>query len=163
MSLVQALLLSGLLLSSATPSSDPRDRQAPTPFERADVTAVAERIACYCGCPHMQVSTCFCGTADSIRADIAAHLDAGLSAEDFVAAYVVEHGTWGLAVPPKEGFNLVVWALPGILIVGGAVLVFLLGAAWTGRPTEGERAVLSREDASSPERDELERLVREGE
>lgn len=144
-------------------SADPGLSQPPTPFERADVGAVAEKLACYCGCPHMQVSTCFCGTADSIRGDIAAHLDAGGTAEGFIAAYVEEHGTWGLAVPPKEGFNLVVWALPGVLLAGGALLVFWLGARWARQP-QPDRPVVeagAATEAPSADREELERLLRE--
>jgi cytochrome c-type biogenesis protein CcmH/NrfF len=113
----------------------------------------------------MQVSTCFCGTADSIREDIAAKLDAGWTAERIVAAYVEEHGTWGLAVPPKEGFNLVVWVLPGFLLASGAVLVFALARRWTRDPSrmapvaaaEGQAGAAGEERL----RDELERLLQD--
>ena len=161
-----AFLIALLLAApgASAQSASPTVREQPeTPFEREDVTAVAEQLACYCGCPHMQVSTCFCGTADSIRADIAAHLDAGGTADDFIAAYVEEHGTWGLAVPPKEGFNLVIWVLPGVLLALGAVLVFWLGTRWAKRSNLQElvdepEAV---EVEPSAEREELERLLRE--
>jgi cytochrome c-type biogenesis protein CcmH len=160
-SVVAAIAL--LATVGAVAQQEQPPEQAQTPFVREDVTAVAEQLACYCGCPHMQVSTCFCGTADSIREDIARQLDEGRSAEEVIAAYVEEHGTWGLAVPPKEGFNLVIWTLPAALILGGAVLVFLLGARWSrfegedgssaGRPSAGT--------LDPAQRERLERMIAE--
>jgi len=105
-------------------------------FAREDVRAVAERIVCYCGCPHLQVSKCFCGTADDIRDDIARQLDAGMTPDAIVAAYVEEHGTYGLAVPPREGFNWIIWAGPAALLALGLLLVILLGRRW--RTAEGD-------------------------
>jgi cytochrome c-type biogenesis protein CcmH len=109
---------------------------APTPFERDDVRAVAAKLACYCGCPHMAVSDCYCGTADEIRADIARQLDAGKTPEQVVAAFVAEHGTWGLANPPREGLNWLVWTAPFVLLAFGAALVAWLGRRWAGASPE---------------------------
>lgn len=160
------VLLLSLLVGSSASAQDPSHVESEqTPFVRADVTAIAEQLACYCGCPHMQVSTCFCGTADSIRADIAAQLDAGRTPEQIIAAYVDEHGTWGLAVPPKEGFNLVIWLLPAALLVGGALLVFLLGARWSRSRDDDSPFIAGAEPATpaldADQRARLERALSE--
>ena len=119
----------------------------PTPFERDDVRAVCAKIACHCGCPHMQVSKCFCGVADDIRAQVAAHLDAGSKPDAIVAGYVEEHGTWALIVPPREGFNWSIWVLPpALLVLGGAALV-LVGRRWVAPRPRVVQATLAPEDA----------------
>ena len=105
--------------------------EALSPFARSDVKAVAERITCYCGCPHLQVSACFCGTAETMRADIAARLDAGESADEVVAAFMAEHGNWILAVPPRSGFNWIIWIAPVALLVLGATGLLVMGRLWT--------------------------------
>jgi cytochrome c-type biogenesis protein CcmH len=136
---------------------------AETPFARADVREVAERIVCYCGCPHLQVSKCFCGTADEIREDVARQLDAGLTADEVVAAYVEEHGTYGLAVPPRSGFNWIIWVGPFALLALGLALVVALGRKWRGQAAElapaGPVPVLNAEDEERV-RAELERSLR---
>lgn len=145
------LVLAALSLASAPARSADRPAPAPactgdaaatapvgsasesgtTPFARQDVKAVAERITCYCGCPHLQVSKCFCGTAEEIRSGIAAGLDRGMSPDDVVAAYVADHGTWSLAVPPRHGFNWIIWLAPVALVVGGTVVLLLAGQRWS--------------------------------
>jgi cytochrome c-type biogenesis protein CcmH len=136
---------------------------AETPaFAREDVREVAEGIVCYCGCPHLQVSKCFCGTADEIRESIAQQLDAGRTPAQIVAAYVEEHGTYGLAVPPRSGFNWVIWLGPVALLLTGLALVILLGRRWKGavEPTPaGPIAVLLPEEDERA-REELERSLR---
>jgi cytochrome c-type biogenesis protein CcmH len=101
-----------------------------SPFARADVKAIAEKITCYCGCPHLQVSKCFCGTAEEIRADLAKRIDAGQSEDQIIAAYIAEHGTWELAVPPRKGFNWIIWVLPVALVAVGGLTLLVVGRFW---------------------------------
>ncbi len=107
----------------------------PAPFVRADVRELASVLTCYCGCPHLQVSQCFCGTADKIRADLARRLDSGEAPEAIIAAYVAEHGAGVLAVPPRRGFHWIIWLGPPALLIAGAVGVFLVGRRWSRRRT----------------------------
>jgi cytochrome c-type biogenesis protein CcmH/NrfF len=73
------------------------------------------------------VRACSCGTADQIRADIARRLAGGESADQVVAAYVAQHGEKIRSAPTKEGFSLLAWTMPFILLfVAGAVLVLLI-------------------------------------
>ena len=109
------------------PASEPGGA---APFVRADVRAIAEVITCYCGCPHLQVSQCFCGTADAIRADLAARLDRGETSEAIIAAYVAEHGVGVLAVPPRHGFHWIIWIGPPLLLLAGAIAILFTGRRW---------------------------------
>jgi cytochrome c-type biogenesis protein CcmH len=101
------------------------------PFVRADVRALAEKVTCYCGCPHLQVSKCYCGTAEAIRADFARRLDGGQDAEAVLSAYVAEHGLSILAVPPRRGFHWIIWIGPPVLLLLGATAAWLAGRRWS--------------------------------
>jgi len=88
---------------------------------------VETQFMCYCGCANLTVRACSCGTADQIRADIARRLAGGESADQVVAAYVAQHGEKIRSAPAKEGFSLLAWTMPFILLfVAGAVLVLLV-------------------------------------
>lgn len=114
-------------------------------FSRVDVKSIAEKITCYCGCPHLQVSKCFCGTAEDIREDLARRLDAGESEDAIIAAYLAEHGTWELAVPPRRGFNWIIWIGPVLLVVVGALTLLLIGRFWMRPAPASVPAVLDAE------------------
>lgn len=129
-----------------------------TAFARKDVKAIAEKITCYCGCPHLQVSKCFCGTADSIREMIATALDQGMTSDAIIAAYVAEHGTWVMEAPPRRGFNWIIWLGPVFLIVFGSAALYFVGRHWTARrPAPAQPPLDSALDARL--RQELERAL----
>jgi cytochrome c-type biogenesis protein CcmH len=88
---------------------------------------IEEQFMCYCGCANLTVRACSCGTADQIRADITRRLEAGESARQVVAAYVAEHGEKIRSAPTTEGFSLLAWTMPFILLfLAGAVVVLLV-------------------------------------
>ena len=132
------------------------------PFVRADVKAIAETVTCYCGCPHLQVSKCFCGTADAIRTDFAQRLDGGQTPDQVVAAYVEEHGVGILAVPPRRGFHWIIWVGPPALLVLGAAAVWLAGRRWSRSGAAPELASVPVDAAADARyREALRRAVEE--
>ena len=129
-----------------------------TAFARPDVKAIAEKITCYCGCPHLQVSKCFCGTADSIRELVATQIDEGMSSDAIIASYVAEHGTWVMEEPPKRGFNWIIWLGPVFLILFGTAALYLVGRHWVARrPAPSQAPLDSALDARL--REQLERAL----
>ena len=133
------------------------------PFVRADVRAVAETLTCYCGCPHLQVSKCFCGTADEIRSDIAARLDRGETPEAIQAAYVAEHGAGIMAVPPRKGFHWIAWAGPPLGVLVAAVAAWAAARRWSRVPPAPQPAPAPLDtEAEARYRAELRRAVEEG-
>lgn len=112
-------------------------------FVRADVRVIADEVTCYCGCPHLQVSKCYCGTADAIRKDFAARLDAGQTAAGIIAAYVAEHGPGIMAVPPKRGFHWIVWIGPPLLLLFGAIGVGIMGRRFARRGAATDLSAVS--------------------
>lgn len=157
-----AALLALARLATGTEPAPPStcEPTGDTAFEREDVHALGLKVVCYCGCPHLQVSKCYCGTADEIREDLARQIDAGMTEEQIIAAYVAEHGTWALAVPPREGFNWIIWIGPFVLLVVGTILVVVLGRRWA-RPSPAPVPVLAADPSADRLREELARALRE--
>ena len=54
--------------------------------------------------------------------------------ESILQAFVLDFGTAVLAEPPKSGFNLIAWFLPGFYLVAGAILVVFVISRWRKRP-----------------------------
>lgn len=94
------------------PKSDPR------------VKAVTAELACNCGtCPHEPVSTCTCGTAARMRAEVASFVAQGMDSAQARAAMIEKHGYEIVAAPPFGGLNLLAWIGPFVVIgaVGGVL------------------------------------------
>lgn len=128
-----------------------------------DIRTVGEQLVCYCGCSGLAVAECSCGTADGIRAKIAGQLDSGLTTEQVVAAWVGERGEQILAVPTREGFNLVGWVMP--FLVTFVALSILTITLLRRRPslvpvTVGGEPASSSDTPSDDERRYLERIDR---
>jgi cytochrome c-type biogenesis protein CcmH len=86
---------------------------------------------------------------------IADRIAEGDSKQEIIDALVVEFGPSVLAVPPKEGFDLLAWLVPlGAVLMGLALIPFLV-RSWRRRNRPVEAGV----GVTSP--DELERLERE--
>jgi cytochrome c-type biogenesis protein CcmH len=87
-----------------------------------EIRRVGEKLACKCGACNNTVATCQmigCGYSTPAREKIAAQQKAGVSDRAIVDGFVKEMGLVALAVPPAEGFNLLGWLMPFIVIVFG--------------------------------------------
>lgn len=65
---------------------------------------------------------------DLIRSQVAS----GWSDADVTDYFVSKYGEWVLLEPKASGFNLLVYALPALLLVGGAAFIFMAVRRWTG-------------------------------
>ena len=54
----------------------------------------------------------------------------GLNADQIVSAFVDKYGKVILAAPPAEGFDLMAWILPFIVLLSGFVFVYWLIRVW---------------------------------
>ena len=107
------------------------------------VDEVAANLVCPCGCDNMIVSSCVCGTAAQIRAEIGEKLDAGMTAEQIWEEFARRYGRQILATPPAEGFHLTVWTLPFLAVFTAGWLLTRLLRRWSrrGATDAGEPAV----------------------
>jgi cytochrome c-type biogenesis protein CcmH len=142
------VVASALPLAAQTddPANDPRVQEA------------ASQLLCYCGCNTQSVADCACDVAQKERAKILARLDAGATPAQVVAEWVEQRGTGILIQPPAEGFNLLGWWLPGVVLLAAALLLGLQVRRWSR-----ERRAAAAPPPAAPEADPrmLERLQRD--
>jgi cytochrome c-type biogenesis protein CcmH len=153
LSMARHLLVIGLLLACSSPAA-----ADPSPQE-----AIEESLMCYCGCADLTVRVCTCGTAASMRQEIATHLAGGASVEEVLASFVARHGEKILSAPTKEGFNLLAWIMPfAVLLVATAALIVVIRRWETvGSAARAENRANPAADLSDAQRLTLERVERE--
>jgi len=85
---------------------------------------IESNMKCICDCPHL-VADCGdeCGPAPQIRANISQLLASGMTEEEVFAKYEKEFGPRIHGAPKPEGFNLVAWVLPFVVLTCGGVLI----------------------------------------
>ncbi len=112
-------------------------------FGRADSTAAGispaylnalrNEIACYCGCG-MTVQGCLggmiCSESRELSQQVIALVSAGKNREQVLQAMVDKYGERILSAPTMQGFNLAVWVLPFVALLGGVVLIVWMASRW---------------------------------
>lgn len=99
------------------------------------VSSVSDKIMCLCGCNSV-LSVCphpDCSWGVPAKEDIKQQLAAGKTPEAIIAQYVSKYGEQVLAAPTKRGFNMVVWVLPFVMLLIGAVVIYYLARTWAAR------------------------------
>jgi len=131
--------------------------------------ALEHRIRCQCGCT-LDVFTCrttdfSCQVSPAMHRDVLALVQGGYSAQEILDAFVHSYGDRALMAPPKVGFNIVGYVLPGVSIALGAVGLLLLMRRWR-RPDAQPRVAaaapfMASADATPDELARLEAAVRD--
>ena len=113
---------------------------------------LGKKIKCSCGGCEQSAGTCYhvggafsgpCGLAKTMIKEIQGHLDKGLNDEQVIQAMIKEYGPGAYMEPPKEGFGLVAWLMPGVyLLAGGALVVFVI-SRWRKRGAAAEATAAS--------------------
>lgn len=99
---------------------------------------VSDRLACRCGC-NQNLTACNhhpCGSADPMREQIRASIDAGKNEEAIIQAFVQQNGAVILAAPPAQGFNLAAWIMPFAALLLGGVVIFRVVRRWRPAPAK---------------------------
>jgi cytochrome c-type biogenesis protein CcmH len=137
--------------------------QQPTTERDSDpgIQALEKRLRCTCGCG-LDVYTCrttdfTCTTSPAMHQQVLALLDRGLTEEQVIQAFVEEYGESVLMAPPKEGFNLAAYFVPGALIIAASAVLFVVLRRWTRNAAPAPMAAGTTD--ATPE--ELARLQRE--
>lgn len=97
-------------------------------------TAVASTLRCPV-CQGESIQDSPSTLAQQMRAVVKERLRSGETPDQVKAYFVGRYGEWILLEPKMTGLNLLLYALPVVLIIGGLVLVTFLVRKWT-RPVE---------------------------
>jgi cytochrome c-type biogenesis protein CcmH len=146
---IAALLLlpTTALAMSATPGS-PRQAQVNLPD-------IEDEVMCpVCG---TALNLSFSPQADRERAFIRHEIAQGKTKDQILNDLVAQYGTEVLAEPPKSGFDLTAWLVPGIAIILAAIAIAFGLRRWrrAGRTLEEEAATSGEKPLDSTERERL--------
>jgi cytochrome c-type biogenesis protein CcmH len=100
--------------------------EEPIPATAAEIDAKSAKIAIKLRCPVCQgvaVSDSPSGMAVKMRGQIRDLVAQGYSEEQVMSYFERSYGEFVRLEPPMEGLNLVLWILPGVVLLAGAWLV----------------------------------------
>jgi cytochrome c-type biogenesis protein CcmH len=92
--------------------------------------------------------------ADRMRDYIAVHRDQGWSEQRVIDGLVSEFGSNVLATPPKSGFDLIAWLVPGLAVLAGLCAIPVITRLWARRRTPAAAV-------AAPEGEDAQRLDEE--
>ncbi len=135
--------------------------QGPKPVTDNDVVRVAHQLYCPV-CESIPLDVCTTAACADWRALIRQKLEAGESDQQIIDYFVATYGDRVLATPPQHGFNWLIYVVPPIVLLGGALLAWrvLGGLVRPASPVEAPAAAPEPEDEYVAR---LEREVREAE
>lgn len=117
-------------------------------------------LICMCGCPRETLGTCTCDYAGERRDELRDMLAGGMTIQAVQKAYSAKFGTKSLALPPNEGLSRLIWALPLVMVIAGAVLVVVVARRWVKRGKQAAAAAAPG-SADGPRDDYDDKLDRE--
>ncbi|CAN5489082.1 cytochrome c-type biogenesis protein CcmH [soil metagenome] len=97
----------------------------------ARTSAVARELRCPV-CQGLSIQDSPSELSQSMRSVVREQLAAGRSPDQVKAYFVSKYGEWILLAPAAHGFNIVAYALPVLVVVGGGLLIVLAVRRWTG-------------------------------
>jgi cytochrome c-type biogenesis protein CcmH len=148
LAIAAALLLpTTALATSAMPGTPPQ--------AQANLPDIEDQVMCpVCG---TALNLSFSPQADRERAFIRHEIAQGKTEDEIIDDLVAQYGTSVLAEPPKSGFDLTAWLVPGIAIIIAAIAIAFGLRRWrrAGRKLEEKAATNGNEPLDSEERERL--------
>ncbi|HEY6826352.1 MAG TPA: cytochrome c-type biogenesis protein CcmH [Gemmatimonadaceae bacterium] len=111
----------------------PRDSTVRTTGDsalEARTSAVAAQLRCPV-CQGLSIQDSPSELAQSMRSLVRDQLAQGKTPEQVKAYFVSKYGEWILLSPAPHGFNLLAYAVPVLVVVGGGALIVLAVRRWT--------------------------------
>jgi cytochrome c-type biogenesis protein CcmH len=99
----------------------------------ARTSAVASQLRCPV-CQGLSIQDSPSDLAQSMRSVVRDQLAAGRTPDQVKAYFVSKYGEWILLAPKPRGFNLVAYAIPLFVVVGGGAAIVLAVRRWTTSP-----------------------------
>jgi cytochrome c-type biogenesis protein CcmH len=99
----------------------------------ARTSEVASQLRCPV-CQGLSIQESPSDLSQQMRAIVRDQLKAGRTPEEVKAYFVSKYGEWILLEPKPRGFNLLVYALPALLVLGGLGVIAVAVRKWTRLP-----------------------------
>lgn len=139
-------LVAGVVLAFAMSGAQRLPAQAPEPQAPAAITdtaleartsAVASQLRCPV-CQGLSIQDSPSDLSRSMRAVVRDQLAQGKSPEEVKAYFVSKYGEWILLQPKASGFNLLAYAVPLLVVLGGGLVILLAVRRWTSGDASAE-------------------------
>ena len=124
----------------------------------ARYNSVGNKMICVCGACGETVVGCNhlgCSYSTQMRAELLAAISHGDSDNLILQEFVQKYGPTVLVAPPKTGFNLVAWIMPGVIF-----LLATLGTALLIRKWKLHTVAMPKEIATDPHTDAIRAKIR---
>lgn len=122
---VLAAVVVAVVVWAVWPSGDPTDAER--------VRSITHQLRCP-DCESLSAADSQTASARAIRRDVKERVAEGQSSATIKRAYVDRYGESILLEPERDGIGLVVWGLPLLILVGGAVGLFFAFRRWRSAP-----------------------------
>jgi cytochrome c-type biogenesis protein CcmH len=123
--------------------------------------AIAQELRCVV-CQNLSVADSPSEMAQQMRGIVKEQLQAGKTPEEIKDFFVSRYGEWVLLAPTAQGFSLLLWVLPFVVLLGGIGLALWLARRWSARkqadthlPTNSDLLTRVRSEAARDDRAEL--------
>lgn len=113
-------------------------------------------------CQGVRLDVCEQKVCQQMRDMIDRDLAAGKTKEEIKTDFIEFYGPVVLGEPPREGFNLLAWIVPILLVVGGLLFALFLTRRWSRQSTATHAPAANKALPVSPADDDyLARVERE--
>ena len=134
-------------LASVASAPRPTHAQAPVPPAsqstdsalEARTSAVASRLRCPV-CQGMSIQDSPSELSQQMRGVVRDQLREGKTPAEVEAYFVSKYGEWILLEPRPTGFNILVYAVPLLAVLGGLGLIVVVVRRWTRPTADGSTA-----------------------
>ena len=134
--LLLVVLLTFTVVNATAQGNDPTDDE---------VNAIASELYCPV-CENVPLDVCPTQACEQWRATIREKLVAGWDEGQIKAYFVEQYGARVLATPPAQGLNWLVYILPPVAFVAGAVVLFQAIRSWRKEEPEPSAPPIDRSD-----------------
>ncbi len=127
-----ALAFAGFIAATLVTSAKAQDADSALD---ARTKSVAEQLRCPV-CQGVSIQDSPSQLAQEMRGVVKDQLRAGRTPDQVKAYFVSKYGEWILLEPKATGMNILVYALPVVLVLGGIAAIVVVVRRWTRNPAE---------------------------
>ena len=110
-----------------------------------EVNAIARGLYCPV-CENVPLDVCPTQACEQWRATIREKLAIGWNDEQIKQYFVDQYGVRVLATPPAQGLNWLVYILPPLAFLGGAIVLFRAFQSWRSEELEVAQGLITGDD-----------------